>query len=119
CSKEAVRHSVELAVSVPETLTEVNLDASQVQQALLNVVLNGNQAMPRGGRLDIVLARSNGGVRVEIRDQGPGIPPEQRARIFDPFFTTKARGTGLGLSIARKLIRAQGGGIRLGEDHHG
>jgi len=69
--------------------------------------------------LDIVLARSNGGVRVEIRDQGPGIPPDQRTRIFDPFFTTKARGTGLGLPIARKLIRAQGGDIRLREDHQG
>jgi signal transduction histidine kinase len=119
CSKEAVRHSVELAVYVPETLPELNLDASQVQQALLNVVLNGIQAMPRGGRLDIVLARSNGGVRVEIRDQGPGIPLDQRARIFDPFFTTKARGTGLGLPIAQKLIRAQGGEIRLGEGLQG
>ena len=119
CSKEASRHSVELALSVTETLPELNLDASQVQQALLNVVLNGIQAMPRGGRLDIVLARSNGGVRIEIRDQGTGIPLDQRTQIFDPFFTTKARGTGLGLPIAQKLIRAQGGDIRLREDHQG
>jgi len=119
CSKEAAQNSVELAVSSPETLPELNLDASQMQQALLNVVLNGIQAMPDGGRLDVMLMRSNGGVRIEIRDQGPGVPPDQRTRIFDPFFTSKARGTGLGLPIAQKLIRAQGGDIRLGEEPEG
>jgi signal transduction histidine kinase len=119
CSKEAARHSVELAVEAPEILPELSLDASQVQQALLNVVLNGIQAMPRGGRLAVALTPWNGGLRIEIRDQGPGIPLEQRPRIFDPFFTTKARGTGLGLPIARKLIRAQGGDILLREDYDG
>jgi signal transduction histidine kinase len=119
CSKEAARHSVELAVSSPKTLPELNLDASQVQQALLNVVLNGIQAMPGGGRLEVKLMLSNGGVHIEIRDQGPGVPPDQRTRIFDPFFTTKARGTGLGLPIAQKLIRAQGGDIRLRDAHEG
>lgn len=119
CSKEAARNSVELRVSFAETLPELNLDASQVQQALLNVVLNGIQAMPRGGRLDVALTRSNEGVRIEIRDQGAGVAPDQRTRIFDPFFTTKARGTGLGLPIAQKLIRAQGGDIRLREDDPG
>jgi signal transduction histidine kinase len=119
CSKEAARHSVELLVSSPETLPELKLDAPQLQQALLNVVLNGIQAMPGGGRLDIAVTRSGGGVQIEIRDQGPGVPPDQRARIFDPFFTTKARGTGLGLPIAQKLIRAQGGEIGLREDHEG
>jgi signal transduction histidine kinase len=90
-----------------------------VQQALLNVVLNGIQAMPGGGRLEVKLMLSNGGVHIEIRDQGPGVPPDQRTRIFDPFFTTKARGTGLGLPIAQKLIRAQGGDIRLRDAHEG
>jgi signal transduction histidine kinase len=119
CSKEAARHSVDLAVSVPETLPELNLDASQLQQALLNVVLNGIQSMPGGGRLDITVRPWNGGVRIEILDQGPGVPIDERLRIFDPFFTTKARGTGLGLPIAQKLIRAQGGDIRLREDYDG
>jgi signal transduction histidine kinase len=75
--------------------------------------------MPGGGRLEVTLMRSNGGVHIEIHDQGPGIPPDQRTRIFDPFFTTKARGTGLGLPIAQKLIRAQGGDIRLRDEHEG
>ncbi|HSF15055.1 MAG TPA: ATP-binding protein [Vicinamibacteria bacterium] len=116
CSQEAARHSVDLSVDAPETLPELNVDASQVQQALLNVVLNGIQAMAKGGRLSVSLARSSKGVGIEIRDEGPGIPRDDRTRIFDPFFTTKARGTGLGLPIAQKLIRAQGGDIRLLEE---
>ncbi|HXV60582.1 MAG TPA: ATP-binding protein [Vicinamibacteria bacterium] len=116
CSQEAARHSVDLSVAAPATLPEVNVDASQVQQALLNVVLNGIQAMPKGGRLGVNLACSNGGIQMEIRDEGPGVRRDDRTRIFDPFFTTKARGTGLGLPIARKLIRAQGGDIRLLEE---
>lgn len=119
CSQEATRHSVELAVDSEDSLPQVTVDPSQVQQALLNIVLNGIQAMPSGGRLAITLNRSDDGIRIEIQDEGPGIPADARARIFDPFFTTKARGTGLGLPIAQKLIRAQGGEIRLKERHAG
>jgi two-component system sensor histidine kinase HydH len=119
CSQEAARYSVELSISVPENLPDLNVDASQVQQALLNVVLNGIQAMPKGGRLEVILAPSGEGVRIEVRDEGPGVSAEASLHLFDPFFTTKARGTGLGLSIARKLIRAQGGDIRLKEEHAG
>lgn len=111
CSTEATTHSVELVIANAESLPEIEVDAAQVQQALLNVVLNGIQAMPKGGRLSLTTARDNGGVVVKIRDEGPGIDSEHKARIFDPFFTTKARGTGLGLAIARKLIDAQGGQI--------
>ena len=113
CSTEASTHSVELAISSAETLPEINVDAAQVQQALLNVVLNGIQAMPKGGRLTITSSVEQGGIRIEIHDEGSGIAPEHRPRVFDPFFTTKARGTGLGLAIAKRLIEAQGGDIRV------
>jgi len=120
CSREVTTHSVELVISSADMLPEVEVDAAQVQQALLNVVLNGIQAMPKGGRLTITSAREGGSIHVEIRDEGPGIAPEHKPRIFDPFFTTKARGTGLGLAIAKKLIRAQGGDIYvLDEDGPG
>jgi signal transduction histidine kinase len=111
CSTEATTHSVEIVIASAENLPEIEVDASQVQQALLNVVLNGIQAMPKGGRLSLTSTPDSGGVRIEIHDQGPGIATEHRARIFDPFFTTRATGTGLGLAIAKKLIRAQGGQI--------
>ena len=113
CSQEAQRHAVVLDISIPRTLPEIEVDASQVQQALLNVVLNGIQAMPSGGSLEIEIEGRPGGVVTRVHDQGPGIDPDDTARIFEPFFTTKARGTGLGLAIARKLIEAQGGEIRL------
>jgi signal transduction histidine kinase len=53
-------------------------------------------------------------IRIAIRDDGPGIPPDRRARVFDPFFTTKARGTGLGMPIARRIVEAHGGRISIG-----
>ena len=113
CSQEAQRHAVELDISIPQTLPEIEVDASQVQQALLNIVLNAIQAMPSGGSLEIEIEGRPGGVVTRVHDQGPGIDAGDAARIFEPFFTTKARGTGLGLAIARKLIEAQGGDIRL------
>jgi signal transduction histidine kinase len=113
CSNEAGRHGVRIEIACPEDLPELTLDAGQIQQALLNIVLNGIQAMPSGGRLDIDVKAVNAGVHIRIRDEGAGIPPGNRARIFDPFFTTKERGTGLGMPIAHKLIHGHGGEIRL------
>ncbi|GMR22676.1 MAG: ATP-binding protein [Acidobacteriota bacterium] len=116
CSKEASRQGVEIAIDASDRVPELELDASQVQQALLNVVLNGVQAMPAGGRLEISTRDSGDCVLIRVRDEGPGIAAEDRDNIFEPFFTTKARGTGLGLALARKLIEAQGGRMRLEEN---
>jgi signal transduction histidine kinase len=113
CSKEAARHGVHIEISCPADLPEPPLDAAQIQQALLNIVLNGIQAMPSGGCLDIEVRESGEEVHIRIRDEGTGIPPENRSKIFDPFFTTKERGTGLGMAIAHKLIQGHGGDIRL------
>jgi two-component system sensor kinase FixL len=54
-------------------------------------------------------------LRVAVRDNGPGLGPEQRQRIFDPFYTTKTRGTGLGMAIAKRIVEAHGGRIAVGE----
>jgi signal transduction histidine kinase len=113
CSKEANRQGVDIEVSYQEDLPELKLDAAQIQQALLNIVLNGIQAMPSGGRLSILVEHSDDTLSVWIRDEGEGIPPENRTRIFDPFFTTKERGTGLGMAIAHNLIQGHGGDIRI------
>jgi signal transduction histidine kinase len=116
CSKEANRQGVTIETSYEEDLPELELDAAQIQQALLNIVLNGIQAMPSGGRLSIGVEESAGDLSVWIRDEGEGIPPENQSRIFDPFFTTKERGTGLGMAIAHNLIQGHGGDIRLVEE---
>jgi signal transduction histidine kinase len=113
CSKEAHRHNVEIEVAYQEDLPELRLDAAQIQQALLNVVLNGIQAMPSGGSLSIRLERGNNSLNVWIHDEGEGISAENRTRIFDPFFTTKEQGTGLGMAIAHNLVQGHGGDIRI------
>ncbi len=113
CSQEASRHGVGIEVSYQEDLPDLELDQAQIQQALLNIVLNGIQAMPGGGRLSIRAEASSGGAQIWIRDEGSGIPVEDQSRIFDPFFTTKERGTGLGMSIAHKLVQGHGGDIRV------
>ncbi len=113
CSKEAHRQGVAIESQYEPSLPELDLDAAQVQQALLNIVLNGVQAMPGGGRLSISVTRRYDDIGIEVRDEGTGVAPENRSRIFDPFFTTKDGGTGLGMAIARNLIQAHGGDIRL------
>ena len=113
CSQEASRQGVSIQVSYPNDLPEILVDSSQIQQALLNVVLNGIQAMETGGRLFIQVERKAETIQIRIQDEGSGIPPEHRSSIFDPFFTTKERGTGLGMSIAHRLVHGHGGDIRL------
>jgi signal transduction histidine kinase len=94
-------------------LPGTSADVGQMQQALLNILLNGVQAMPNGGTLTISTESAERGgsdaVRIQVRDTGVGIAREHLAKIFSPFFTTKHRGTGLGLSITRTIV----------EKHHG
>ncbi len=59
------------------------------------------------------------GVRVSVRDNGPGLSPEQRRHLFEPFFTTKVKGTGLGMAIVKRIVQAHGGRIAVGEGHDG
>ncbi|MFH1568859.1 MAG: ATP-binding protein [Gemmatimonadota bacterium] len=87
-------------------------DADQLTQVLVNLLLNGIQAMPSGGRLSVRLSRPNR-LRVEIADTGAGMTPEQQERAFDPFYTTKEKGTGLGLPICYGIVRGHGGEIDI------
>ena len=92
----------------------MNGNANQLQQVLVNIILNSIQAMGPGGLLYIkVSEKSKEMARIEIKDNGPGIPEEAKARIFDPFFTTKSDGTGLGLSVSNSIIEEHGGIISL------
>ena len=90
-------------------LTRVRIDIHQIQQVLINLMLNAMQAMERGGILTIrTFPEDEGGVGVEVRDTGVGIPGPHLKKIFDPFFTTKSEGTGLGLSISLKILENHG-----------
>lgn len=96
-----------------EPLPAVSGDGLLLQQALLNLVVNAEQAMAGPGRLVVETSEVAGGVQVAVEDSGPGLSAEARARLFEPFFTTKAvgKGTGLGLAIAYSIVSAHGGAI--------
>jgi two-component system CheB/CheR fusion protein len=87
-------------------------DAELLRAAIVNLLTNAIQAMTGGGRLDVAITLNETAV-IEIRDTGPGIPPEIRDRVFQPFFTTKTRGSGLGLPIAQRTADAHGGALEL------
>jgi len=88
-------------------------DRVLLEQVLLNLAMNGLQAMqqtqPEQRVLEIETAVFDGGVCVRVADHGPGIGPEIAAQLFEPFFTTKAEGLGLGLNICRTIVESHGG----------
>jgi len=93
-------------------LPKVWIDAHQIQQVLVNLILNAIQAMEKGGTLRIrTFMEDGGGVGVELKDTGVGIPKPHLKKVFDPFFTTKSEGTGLGLSISMKILENHGATI--------
>lgn len=108
---EADRAGVTLRVDRCDVPANVTLDAEQIEQVLLNVILNAVQASPRGSdvRMQERLEREH--AIVEVMDEGPGIPAEHIGDIFSPFFTTKEKGTGLGLSIAQRIVLRHHGRI--------
>jgi signal transduction histidine kinase len=113
---------LELDLRIPPGLT-LMADARLLRQALVNLLLNALQAMPKGGVLSVHAEMQTGlgnpQARILVRDTGPGVPPEQRANVFQPFFTTKATGTGLGLAVVRRIIEGHGGRINLLEREEG
>jgi two-component system, NtrC family, sensor histidine kinase HydH len=110
---EAQQSKVQIRVAAPLTLPPLQADREYLRQTLLNLILNGLQAMPEGGTLTMEAKTSNGNFLISVTDTGIGIAPENRTRIFEPYFTTKAKGSGLGLAIARRIIEAHGGKITV------
>jgi len=91
----------------------ITADVQQLRQVLLNLLINGAQAMEGRGEIRITSDAAHDGCVIRIHDEGPGISREARDHLFEPFFTTKHRGTGLGLAIARRIIGAHGGTLTL------
>ncbi|MEM7135757.1 MAG: ATP-binding protein [Myxococcota bacterium] len=102
---------VELTVDLSAQLPEVAMDEPQLRQALLNLLRNAREAMPDGGTAKLEATRYEGGVRVQVHDEGEGIGEEDREHVFDLFYTTKERGTGLGLPLTQQIVVAHGGNI--------
>jgi signal transduction histidine kinase len=108
---EASRHAVAIRCELGERVPKIRADRVQVQQVLMNLMLNGIEAMKQaGGNLTITSQCMNGGqVLVSVADSGVGFPAEHVAQMFDAFFTTKPQGTGMGLSISRTIVESHRG----------
>jgi signal transduction histidine kinase len=110
-AETAKMKGVQIRVAEAAGMPEIMVDAEQIKQVLLNLVLNAIQAMPNGGEIVLRVARDHDAVSLDVVDQGVGISQEHVECIFDPFFTTRQEGTGLGLSIAARIISQHGGHI--------
>ena len=127
--KQALGENIELRLELADDLDTVRVGLPQIEQVIVNLTLNARDAMPRGGTLlirtenvevsaehaarfiDVTPGRY---VRIRVRDDGAGMPPDVEARAFEPFFTTKgAGGTGLGLSSVHGVVKRAGGHIEL------
>jgi C4-dicarboxylate-specific signal transduction histidine kinase len=112
---EAVKTGVTVSTRLAPQLPRVQGDRVQLQQVMLNLIVNAIQAMSDIGegarelQISIDAVPSEGGVRVGVRDTGPGLSPESLSRLFEPFYTTKPEGMGMGLLICRSIIEAHGG----------
>ena len=102
-------------------LPPVMADANQLRQVLHNVLTNAQDALADvdAGKITIATARDAGRIRLTVRDNGPGFPPQILSRAFEPYVTTKSKGTGLGLAIVKKIVDDHGGEIRLANEKGG
>jgi signal transduction histidine kinase len=108
----ALNHDIEEKKILVETkgdLISIEADEQLLRQVLFNLLLNAVQAVGGAGEIQIVIGRQNAAEAfLEIRDNGPGVPPERRREIFKPYFTTHQKGTGLGLAVVQQIVLAHG-----------
>jgi PAS domain S-box-containing protein len=105
-----------IQVIQPDPIPDFTGDETQLEQVLLNLLLNAQNALhPHGGQIEIILGydKKTSTINMEVRDDGPGIPEEIQKRIFQPFFTTRTDGAGLGLATCLKNVQYHGGSIEV------
>ena len=107
---EASEGRVELDLDdAPERFS---MDGPKIEQVLTNLLSNAHQAAPEAA-VELRVATERGGLVLDVRDHGPGVPAVERERIFEPFHTTRTRGTGLGLAISRRIVEQHGGRLEV------
>ncbi len=113
-ARQQIRNGkIEMAFDPVPDLPLVVHDPARMQQVLLNLILNGIQAITDSGRVELRLARQESFAIVSVADSGRGMPADDLAKIFRPFFSTKLRGTGLGLPLAKGIVEEHGGQIEV------
>jgi signal transduction histidine kinase len=115
-SAELETRDVHVQSDLPDHPVMAKVDADLLKQALLNVVLNGAQAMAEGGKLHVRLAEDGRMALLSIHDQGSGIPDDVRDKIFDLYFTTKKDGSGIGLAMTYRIVELHNGSIEVESD---
>jgi len=113
---ELERRGIECRVKADENLPKIQADRELLYRAILNILLNGIQAVEKDGNLWVAIRKNEtggSGVLIEISDSGPGIPQGLQEQIFKPFYTDKSRGTGLGLAIVKNIIESHQGKIEV------
>ncbi len=118
---EARGHGVSIRTDLRDDLPMTVADRVQLQQVLMNLMLNGIEAMKETGGVLTVKSQlgEDGKIHVSIHDTGPGLPPGKADQLFDAFFTTKPQGSGMGLAISKSIIESQGGRIWADSDSDG
>ncbi len=108
-------HLIEVEVDCPADLPRLQGNVGELEQVFLNLILNAQNAMPKGGRLLIAVRRDAELVELRFTDSGGGIPPANLDRIFEPFFTTRSSlgGTGLGLAVSQRIVTNHGGTLSV------
>lgn len=112
----AQKANVRIVIEDSRNVPAIWCDPSQIRQVLVNLVLNGIQAMPDGGQLTIGVYTENRNVIADVRDEGPGVPADAMDKLFSPFYTTKKDGTGLGLAVAQRIVHEHGGELHVGSN---
>jgi len=105
-------HGVSLELDLQAGDMQVHAHPGEIQQVLQNLVNNAIQAQPGGGQVRISSRVLEGGVMIQVADEGPGIAPDVAEKMFSPFYTTKSAGSGLGLTICAQIVKAHGGVLR-------
>jgi signal transduction histidine kinase len=112
-SDELSTRNVTLESRIASNPLVANVDADLLKQAVINVIQNGAQAMPDGGRLSVVLEEQKKNAILRIADEGVGIPDEIRDKIFDLYFTTKSEGSGIGLAMTYRILQLHHGSVEV------
>jgi signal transduction histidine kinase len=115
-SAELETRDIQLESDLPDRPVLAKVDSDLLKQALLNVVLNGAQAMAEGGQLKVRLSEDGRMAMLSIHDQGAGIPADVRDKIFDLYFTTKKDGSGIGLAMTYRIVELHNGSIEVESD---
>jgi signal transduction histidine kinase len=110
---QAERARIRLRREFAPDLPRVEVDPNLMRQALLNLLVNAQQAMPHGGEITVRTASNGEHVLLQVRDTGPGIPLEHRDKIFNLYFSTKPGGTGLGLPMVKKIVEEHQGTVEV------